>query len=323
MRNEKDSKDVIQSYIITTARYKFSTTEKRIMYRIVEAGQDLIEGNKLRGHITVQENLLRDREVTMGFADITDDYTNYKIVRNALLELSRKLIVWGNAKEGGAYNLIERPKWNEARGIFSFRVPAPIWDAMMLQYEKGFRKYQLATAMSFSSVYSMRLYELISGQKHPLSYRVQDLKTMLGVEQKYNRLYDFKKRVLNVAKAELDEKADYAFDFIIEKKTGCVKFLPYPIHRGSNAELNRVKRDVSVSRFLPREISDYLKQKGFTPKEIKTHLELFREVCSTLDEPMMTLAEVCAKSREKANPKGWVINALRGKINDQKKSLNG
>ena len=288
------------------------------MYRVVEAGQDLIEGNKLRGHITVQENLLRDREVTMGYADITDDYTNYKIVRNALLELSRKLIVWGNAKEGGAYNLIERPQWKEARGIFSFRVPAPIWDAMMLQYQKGYRKYQLATAMSFSSVFSMRLYELISGQKTPLTYSIDNLKEMLGIEKKYARLFDLKKRVLNVAKSELDKSADYSFDYIVDKQA--IKFLPYPIHRGSNAELNRVKRDVSVTWFIPTEMRDYLMQKGFTEKEIKSHLELFREVCSTLEDPMLAIAEICAKSRDKANPKGYVINALKGKIKDAKKA---
>ena len=319
MRNEKDSKDVVQSYLITTARYKFSTTEKRIMYRIVEAGQDLIEGNKLRGHITVQENLLRDREVTMGYADITDDYTNYKIVRNALLELGRKLIVWGNAKEGGAYSLIERPKWNERRGIFSFRVPAPIWDAMMLQYEKGFRKYQLATAMSFSSVYSMRLYELVSGQKSPLTYKVEEIKTMLGVSGKYPRLYDFKKRVLIPAKTELDDSADYSFDYIIKGsgQNATVMFLPYPMVRGDKAEANRLKQQISVNSFLPTEVATYLQTK-FTKKEIKTHLEMFREACSTLPDIMLTLAELFAKSRDKENPKGWIIQSLRGKIKDIK-----
>lgn len=319
MGRGKDSKDVVQSYIITTAKYKFTVTEKRIMYRIVEAGQDLIDGRKLRGRITVQPNLLNDREITMSYSDVLEDSNNIGAVRKALLDLTRKLVVWGDAKEGGAYNLIERVQWSEARGLFGFRVAAPIWEAMMLQYEKGFRKYQLETAMNFSSVYSMRLYELISGQIYPLTYKVADLKVMLGIEGKYPRLYDLKKWVLNVAQKELDETADYGFKYQIKgTKNATIMFAPYPISRGDRAERERLKRQISISKLVPKEVVEYLKTWGFTEREIKTHAEVFRDVCRELSDPMLILAEVCAKSRTKENPKGWVINALRGKLEDAK-----
>lgn len=314
MEQNKDSRDIVQSYMITTARYKFSPTEKRIMYRIIEAGQDLIEGRKLKGHISIQKSLYDDRDVSMKYSDVNAE-DNPRIVRKALLALMKKIVIWDNGE--GACNLIERAKWeNEGKGWFGFRVPAPIWDVMLLQFQKGYRKYQLATAMSFSSVFSMRLYELISGQKK-LFYNLTELKAMLGVENKYKRLYDFKKRVLDVAKNELDEAADYGFDYTI--KGPVITFLPYPIYRASKAEVSRVKRDVSVSFFLPKDIINYLESKGFTTMEIKAHLELFREVCSTLDDPLLTLAELIARSREKTNPKGYVINALRGKVADAKK----
>lgn len=316
MKQENEVKDVVQSYLITTARYKFSVMEKRIMYRIVESGQDLIEGRKLHGHITVQPNLLNDREVTMSYSDVLENSNNISTVRKALLDLTKKLVVWGNAKVGGAYNLIERPKWDDTRGLFSFRVPQPIWDAMMMQFERGFRKYQLETAMGFSSVYSMRLYELISRQQYPLTYYVEDLKGMLGVEGKYPRMYDFKKWVLNVAKEELDTNADYSFDYIIKGKN--ITFVPYYISRGNEAERKRLVDKISASRLLPPDIVNYLVAKGFTKKEIKTHLELFRELLKVMPDPIAIIAEVCAKSRDKENPKGWVINALRGKINDLK-----
>ena len=308
-------KDVVQSYVITTARYKFSVMEKRIMYRIIESGQDLIEGRKLHGHITVQPNLLNDREVTMSYTDVLDNSNNISTVRKALLDLTKKLVVWGNAKVGGAYTLIERPKWDETRGVFSFRVPQPIWDAMMMQFEKGFRKYQLETAMGFSSVFSMRLYELISRQQYPLTYDVNSLKTMLGVEGKYVRVYDFKKWVLNVAKEELDKSADYSFDYIVKGKN--ITFFPYQISRGDELERKKLIRQVSLSRLLPRDLINHLVVWGFNKKEIKAHSELFSEAIKIFGDNLLPiLGEVCAKSRDKENPKGWVINALRGKIND-------
>lgn len=313
-------RDIVQSYIITTARYKFTPTEKRIMYRIIESSQDIVEGRKLHGHIQVQQDMYREYTLfTMSYADVLSDGNRHTAnVKNALDALMKKIVVWQEGGKEVRCPLIVK-SWNDAkRGVFSFRVDRDIFDAMMLHYEKGFRKYQLATAMSFNSVYSMRLYEIISGQKTPLTYKIADLKEMLGVEVKYHRLYDFKKWVLNVAKKELDEKADYSFDFLLDKKTECVKFLPYPLHRGSHAELNRVKRDLSVSWFLPTEITSYLKQKGFNTKEIKANLELFKEAYNELDL-MLVLAELTAKAREKSNPKGWIIQALRGRLADSRK----
>lgn len=322
MNKEKDTKDIVQSYLITTARYHFTLTEKRIMYKIIESGQDLIEGKKLRGRITINETLLKDKEVSMSYADVLDNDRHTSVIKTALMDLMSKKVVWETELGGSACTLIERPEWDNQRGMFSFRVPAPIWSAMMLQFEKGYRKYQLATAMSFGSVYSMRIYEIVSGQQYPLTYTIQNLKEMLGIGNKYPRIFDFKKRVLNVAKTELDEIADYGFDYIIKgTKNATITLLPYPLHRGSHAELNRVKRDMSVSWFLPTEITSYLKQKGFTQKEIKAHLELFSEAYKELDL-MLVLAELTAKARDKANPKGYVINAIRGKLKDKLKDQN-
>ena len=41
------NKEVLQSYILTTAKYDYSVYEKRILYRIIEILQFLIEGKKL------------------------------------------------------------------------------------------------------------------------------------------------------------------------------------------------------------------------------------------------------------------------------------
>lgn len=44
-----NNKDVIQSYIMTTAKYDFSADEKRILLRLVETWQYLLEGKELKG----------------------------------------------------------------------------------------------------------------------------------------------------------------------------------------------------------------------------------------------------------------------------------
>ena len=44
MGSKIDKKELIQSYIITTAKYDFNVYEKRIVYRIVELLQEMLEG---------------------------------------------------------------------------------------------------------------------------------------------------------------------------------------------------------------------------------------------------------------------------------------
>lgn len=314
---KEEAKDVIQSYLITTAKYSFTVTEKRIMYRIIEAGQDLLEGQKLRGSITVSKNLLDDRIVTMGFADVLPDGSrNYQHVRKALLSLLKKTVVWEQDGKGEACSLIEHPRWDNNHSIFSLRVPSMIWEVLVLQYQKGFRKYQLQTAMSFKSVYSMRLYELMSGQREVLTYSINNIKKMLSIEGKYTRLYDFQKRVLNVAKTELDLFADWSFEYVVLGDN--IKFVPYPIEREDATTLKRLRRETSLYWDLEPETIKYLKNIGFTTKEINNNRELFREAEETLPDFWVTLAILKGKSRTKTNQKGWIVNAIKGKISDTK-----
>ena len=63
----KDNKDVIQSYMLTSARYDFSVYEKRIMYRLVELAQCELQGKKMVELVgtSVETNMFGDKDITM------------------------------------------------------------------------------------------------------------------------------------------------------------------------------------------------------------------------------------------------------------------
>ena len=50
-----NNKEVLQSYILTTAKYDYSVYEKRILYRIIEQLQSLIEGKELNKRYSLRE----------------------------------------------------------------------------------------------------------------------------------------------------------------------------------------------------------------------------------------------------------------------------
>ena len=52
-----NNKEVLQSYILTTAKYDYSVYEKRILYRLIEVFQKYTTGNKLNDKVIIQKDL--------------------------------------------------------------------------------------------------------------------------------------------------------------------------------------------------------------------------------------------------------------------------
>ena len=73
-RIKKNNKDVFQSYILTVAKYDFSTYEKRILYRLVEMAQKDVP-QPLRDNMRKVEPSNCGVNITMPVADILKDET--------------------------------------------------------------------------------------------------------------------------------------------------------------------------------------------------------------------------------------------------------
>jgi plasmid replication initiation protein len=78
------------------------------------------------------------------------------------------------------------------------------------QLSKEFTKYKLKHVARFESVYSIRLYELLvqwssAGERE---IEVEWLKNQFQVDDKYSRLGDLKKRVIDPAVAEINEHSN-------------------------------------------------------------------------------------------------------------------
>ena len=64
-------------------------------------------------------------------------------------------------------------------------------------------------------------------------------------------------------------------------------------------------------------MSEYLRYScGFTSEEINRNKETLITAQEKIADLIGELAILNGKSREKNNPKGWIINSLKGKIKD-------
>lgn len=321
------NKDVIQSYLLTSARYDFDVYEKRILYRLVELCQPQIEGQKLNDKFTINQDLWGNRDIKVPISYLLkgEDDKHHARIKNALLRLNEKRFEYEDEKKWKLIRLIEMPEINKYSEFVEFKIHPEIYHAV-LDFSKGFRKYELVTAMSFESTYAMRFYELFSEKKIPITYSIEKLKIMFKIEGKYKQVNDFFKRVIEPAKKELDKSSPYSFEYSPVKegrKIVAIKFYPVyiPENRDSEVEKRDLQKQVSPAWDLDPMIIQYLKQNYyFHTSEIQHNIDLLKNA-NKLDQQrkidlMGFLSKMRTKCKDKAKPKGYLINALKKEINN-------
>lgn len=310
------SKEVIQSYIMTTARYDYSADEKRILLKLVETWQHILEGKTLRGR--VEPTLFGDYSLEFPLSYfVPDNQTNYERIKKAFRALNEKKFEYEDDELWEIIRIIEKPKIEKRQNV-RFDLNAKVVDCF-LNFTKGFRRFELEVSLSFSSVYAMRLYELLSGQTEPLTYSIEKLKEMFYIQGKYKQINDFIKRVIEPAKQELDEKSPYSFDYKINKtgrKFTSITF--YPIYqsqfRNEDLETKNLQKQSALFWVLDRNTKDYLRNGfGFTPAEIKQNMSLFEKAVKSIDL-IGFMAKVKPKANRANNPKGYLINAIKKEL---------
>lgn len=315
------SKDLIQSYILTTAKYDFNIYEKRLLYRLVEMAQSEIEGVKFSDDgIRKVDHTLWNTRITMPIRDIlnNEEDKNYTKAKKAINGLLDKKISYEDENEYYATTIIIEPRIKKNKGIIEFSISNNIWNCC-LDFSKGYRKYELKTAMQFESIYAMRFYELMSGQKKPISYSIEQLKDMFQIADRYERVSQFQLKVIDAAKRELDKCSPYTFTYEMNKTgrkfTSITLFPKYqPQFRDDNLEKHELQKQVSLYWDLPKEVTDYLIHNfEFTKDGIKNNIDLFKQANGELDL-ISFLSAIKGKVRNSNNPQGYVVGAIKKQL---------
>lgn len=125
----------------------------------------------------------------------------------------------------------------------------------LLQLKRRFTRYMLQHVMQFQSPYSIRIYELAQ-QFADIGHRtidLDDLREMLVIEDKYPRFYDFKRRVLEQAKKEINRFTDLTIAYEVLRERRVPKKVRLYIRRKEPGEpRGKVRKTVDpAQRGLP------------------------------------------------------------------------
>jgi len=320
-----NNKEVLQSYILTTAKYDYSVYEKRILYRLIEVFQQYTVGTKLNDKVEIQKDLFDVNIVTlpMSMFLVNEIDKNHNRIKEALIRLENKIFEYEDDDSWQLIRLISEPKIEKYEQTVTFRINPKIVD-VFLDFSKGFKKYELKVAMEFESVYSMRFYELFSNQKTPINYSIDSLKNMFQINDKYSRINDFFRYVIEPAKKELDKCSPYTFRYdpikTGRKITG-IRFIPIhqPQFEDESLKKQKAMKQMSNRWYIPKNIEDYLKYNyEFSDKELNNNLSLFESLYNHLSEEELLdfLVELKEQSvlYEIKNLKAYLIGSLKKKF---------
>ena len=318
----ENDKNIIQSRILTNARYDYNVHEKRVLYRIMEAAQNELKGIRLSGRINVDTTLFGDKEIRFALNSFTPngEEPQYAEIKKALKSLFDKSIYI--EREDGSWkyiHYIDSVELDKGRENYKLKVNKDIWQAF-LDFSKGYGTYFLNTAMSFSSTYSMRFYELLHNNIKPITYEVGWIREWLQLGSKYQKFDHFRAKIIDSPIAEINEKSDIVvtYSFVTEKVgkgRPKVTGVTFTTTRKNTDEVDEIKKTTKNARGLvDNRVLEYLKNTYlFSDAELKNNTSLLRAKCMEYgwENVIDKLAEIKENARNARNPKGYVIGVLK------------
>jgi hypothetical protein len=314
----EETKKITQSYLLTKAKYDFSITEKRIFYRIIELLQFLYEGksmNELKNsNFSINTDLFGRQTFIIPTSKVLNEHDNHTAVRKAFDSLMKKYISIEDDKRLEMFNLFQKAKYHKNTGLMEF-VPT---SEILLTFEyvaKNWKSYELAAAFRFTSIYSMRFFELFNNQKTPINYTIDEIKNWFNLENKYSVNADFFRYVIEVAQKELKSKAPIYFTYEKKKSPGSrsftyVRFTVY--ENKKNIKKSPKMRD--VEDYLPLDLIKYLKEEWyFTDSGMMNVIEDLVAANNVLKWERSVYEEIkgyAIKSRDRNLP-GYLVSSIR------------
>lgn len=339
------SKDVIESYIFATSGRNFSIYGERLLLRLVEIAQQQLNGVCFRDGTAIGQvsyGPLGDALLEVPISSLLsgDGDTNYSKAKVAVQELMKisieservkeqrgRVVVDANGRpeyEFKAYHILDNVELNVKPGYAVLKVDENTWRAI-LDFSKGFRKYDLIAALKLKRISSIRLFKLVSNQKNPMTYTIDQLREMWDMKDKYKDNSDFIRGVIKPAKEELDEKGSWSFDYVVNSaltapvnkgKSGkkfitSVTFFPHSKIRNMSTGALITLTGKQLDMIDRMSYNMLTRELGFTNSGLKNNILLF-EVVKKVGMDLFDFLERIKPGALRANsPQGYVIRALK------------
>jgi len=206
---------VFQSWQLTKVKYNFNKTEKNIFLKIVEIAQKYLNKDSLGKRCEFEMKQFAGKEypmITFPIKDLLKNSNNYTYICDSLTSLGEKSFGLP-ATDSWDFNqifLFGRISANKVKGLAQVELTHSFWEAFLNM--QVYKMIDPTLAYNFESVFTMRMYELLVGNKREVTYKIVHLMEMFCLENTYTSSH-FVQRVINVAQKEMREMEQCPFYF--------------------------------------------------------------------------------------------------------------
>lgn len=335
----KDKNEIIltaQSNQMTLSKMNVTTPyQKRILYAVIDS---------LSPHIKTKLEEAKGKTIGKHFAlskDIFDvvaricykmkelePHGNYGRLRQALKDLREKTVSI-ELKEGVILDtgLLLQAKHDERSEDVEIVVSLELYQ-FLADLSKGATMFQMKVAMSFRSIYAMKLYEYISMQREFKTFQINldTFRFIMNCEDKFEFTKDLKKYVLDIAVQQINESetTDLKVAYTDRKKGKKVIGFTFFISKTENAHDSemvkaRAKNPVSLHWDFSKDLIENFKKIGLVIKG--KNLDLIKALKLEMGEKRILeeMERVFAYSKEQKNPQGYMITALQNLLKSVQK----
>lgn len=239
----KSKKDlVVKDNALINASYYLSLTEQRlILLAIIQArAEKMTSSNEFKVKVSSYIN-------AYGVADATA----YEAIQKATETLRTRYFTFERVVDGEPERVVSNWVQSIAYAENSSYIKIKFTDAVMplvTQLEKHFTSYQLEQVKDLSSIYAIRLYELMmqwraTGKTQQIP--IDELRHKLGIEpDQYQKMSNFKDKVLDFAINQINEHTDIKASYEQHKEGRSITgftftFKEKPKPKAKGGEVNR------------------------------------------------------------------------------------
>ena len=220
MSNERLKNEVVKTHRLNTALQKLSLAEIRLMQLAIIDARETGTGID-----TVTPLPIHASRYAEAFG--VTRQTAYEVLIEAETSLFKRYFTFLDERDGKPVksHWVSQAKYLDNEAIIEIMLtPAVVQEITRIDAIEAktlFTRFALEQVATMKSVYSVRLYELLNQwrQAKKVSFDLDVFRGQLGVEDtEYKAMSDFKKRVLDLAVNEINEKSDLTVSYEQVKK---------------------------------------------------------------------------------------------------------
>lgn len=209
---------VVKDNALIGASYNLDVVEQRLILLAIVEARESGKGINANDALTIHaSSYMQNFNV--------EKHAAYKALKEASKDLfSRQFSYQELSPKGNVTNITSR--WVSQIGYTEDEASvqlifAPAVVPLITRLEERFTSYELSQVAKLGSKYAMRLYELLIAWRSvgKLQIELQDLRNKLGLSaNEYKAMGDFKRNVLDLALAQLNEHTDISVKYEQHKK---------------------------------------------------------------------------------------------------------